>query len=58
MNDIEFLDILAIVSFALQMCFMEETQKQASNNDILVNLHQDLEVVDAKLDKIIEHLAI
>ena len=58
MYDLEFLDMLAIVAFAMQMQIMEDNQKQASNNDILVNLHHDLEVVDAKLNKIMEHLGI
>lgn len=58
MNDLEFLDMLAIVSFALQMQLIEDTQKQATNNDILTNLHQDLKVMDAKLSKIMEHLGI
>lgn len=57
-NDLEFLDMLAIVSFALQMQLIEDTQKQATNNDILINLHHDIEILDAKLNKIMEHLEI
>lgn len=57
-SDLEFLDVLAIVSFALQIQLIEDTQKQATNNDILTNLHHDLEVVDTKLSKIMEHLGI
>lgn len=58
MNDLEFLDMLAIVSFAMQMQIMEQMANEATNNDILINLHHDLEVVDAKLNKIMEHLGI
>lgn len=58
MHDLEFLDMLAIVSFALQMQLIEDTQKQATNNDIFINLHHDIEMLDAKLNKIMEHLEI
>lgn len=58
MNDLEFLDMLAIVSFAMQMQIMEQMANEATNNDIIINLHHDLEVVDAKLNKIMEHLGI
>lgn len=57
-SDLEFLDMLAIVSFAMQMQIMEQMANEATNNDILINLHHDLEVVDAKLNKIMEHLGI
>lgn len=58
MNDLEFLDMLAIVSFAMQMQIMEEMAQEATNNDIIEHLHNDLVVVDQKLNKIIEHLGI
>ena len=58
MNDLEFLDMLAIVSFAMQMQIMEQMANEATNNDIIINLHHDLEVVDAKRHKIMEHLGI
>lgn len=54
----EFLDILAIVSFALQMEMIEEMQRQATNDDIIAHLHNDLVVVDKKLNAIIDHLGI
>lgn len=57
-NDLEFLDMIAIVSFAMQMQMMEQMSHEATNNDILCNLHHDLEVVDAKLNAIIKHLNI
>ena len=50
--------MLAIVSFAMQMQIMEQMANEATNNDIIINLHHDLEVVDAKLNKIMEHLGI
>ena len=54
----EFLDMLAIVSFALQMDMMEQMNKQATNDDIIQHLHQDLVAVDHKLSAIMEHLGI
>lgn len=57
-NSLEFLDLLAIVSFAMQMEVMYQMQREATNNDIIENLHHDLEVVDTKLNKIMEHLGI
>ena len=54
----EFLDMLAIVSFALQMEMIEQMNKQATNDDIIQHLHQDLVVVDRKLTAIMEHLGI
>lgn len=57
-TNLEFLDLLAIISFGLQMQLIEDTQRQATNNDILVNLHRDLEVVDAKLNLIMQHLGL
>ena len=60
MNDqqFEFLDMLAIVSFALQMELIDQMNKQATNDDIINHLHQDLVVVDQKLNAIMEHLGI
>lgn len=57
-QQLEFLDMLAIVSFALQMEMIEEMQRQATNDDIITHLHNDLVVVDKKLDAIINHLGI
>ena len=54
----EFLDMLAIVSFAIQMEMIEQMSKQATNDDIINHLHQDLVVVDQKLNAIMEHLGI
>ena len=57
-QQLEFLDILAIVSFALQMEMTEEMRRQATNDDIIEHLHNDLVVVDRKLNTIIKHLGI
>lgn len=57
-QQLEFLDILAIVSFALQMEMTEEMGRQATNDDIIEHLHNDLVVVDRKLNAIINHLGI
>lgn len=57
-QQLEFLDILAIVSFALQMEMTEEMRRQATNDDIIAHLHNDLVVVDQKLNAIINHLGI
>lgn len=57
-QQLEFLDILAIVSFALQMEMIEEMQRQSTNDDIIEHLHNDLVIVDQKLNAIINHLGI
>lgn len=54
----EFLDIVTILSFAMQLHADEQIAKQATNNDILVNLHKNLATVDAKLNAIIKYLGI
>lgn len=57
-QQLEFLDMLSIVSFALQMEMIEEMRRQATNDDIIEHLHNDLVVVDNKLNAIINHLRI
>lgn len=57
-EQLEFLDMLAIVSFALQMEMTEEMRRQATNDDIIEHIHNDLIVVDKKLNAIINHLDI
>ena len=46
----EFLDILAIVSFALQMEFITNHNEQTTNDEIMQKLQQ----VEQKLDKLLE----
>lgn len=57
-SQFEFLDMLAIVSFAIQMEMIEQMNKQATNDDIIQHLHNDIVVVDKKLNAIINHLSI
>ena len=57
-EQLEFLDMLAIVSFALQMEMIDEMRRQATNDDIIEHLHNDLVVVDKKLNAIINYLGI
>lgn len=57
-QQLEFLDILTIVNFVLQMEMMDEMKRQATNDDIIKHLHNDLVVMDAKLNAIINHLGI
>lgn len=54
----EFLDMLAIVSFAPQMNLMEQMSKQATNEDVINHLHQDIMMVDQKLDAVMHHLGV
>lgn len=42
MNNYSMLDIVAIVSFVLQLQNNDELQKQTSNDDILKHLHDDV----------------
>lgn len=45
MNDqFEFLDIITIVSFALQLQNNENLKKQATNDDILKDFHENMEI--------------
>lgn len=49
----EFLDLLAIVSFALQMEFITNHNEQVSNDEIMTKLQQ----VEQKLDKLLETIS-
>lgn len=46
----EFLDMLAIISFGLQMEFITNHNEQTTNDDIMQKLQQ----VEQKLDKLLE----
>lgn len=52
-RQLEFLDILAIVSFALQMEFLSQHDQQPTNTEILARLN----TLEQKLDKILEAIA-
>ena len=46
----EFLDILAIISFGLQMEFITSHNEQTTNDEIMLKLQQ----IEQKLDKLLE----
>lgn len=50
----ELLDLLSIISFMMQLNNSYLLSKQATNNDVINNIHQDIERLDRKLDKLIE----
>lgn len=55
-QNLEFLDILAIISFAMRVQSYQAMQNQATNNEVIDNIHADIMQLDAKLDKILELL--
>lgn len=55
-NDLEFLDILTMVSFALQMQSYQALQKQATNNQVLEELHTDMDRLEQKVDQVLQLL--
>lgn len=55
-NGLGFLDTLTIVSFVMQLQNTDLIQKRASNDDILKGLHEDVDRLECKLDKILELL--
>lgn len=54
MNDIEMLDRLALISFVFQMYGLDMLEKQATNDEVIEELHKDLHRIESKLDKLIE----
>lgn len=50
----ELLDLLSIISFMMQLNNSYLLSKQATNNDVINNIHQDIERLDRKLDELIE----
>lgn len=57
-NDLEFLDMLAIISFGLQMAMVEQMAHEASNNEVIQHLHSDIMQLNEKLDLILQHLGL
>lgn len=55
-NNLGFLDILSIISFSMQVQNYQALQKQATNNEVIEDIHNDIMRLDQKLDKIIELL--
>lgn len=52
-----FLDAIAIVSFMMQLQNNEILRKQATNDDIIEDLHRDVDRLERKLDQLIEMLS-
>lgn len=52
-QQLEFLDILTIVSFALQMEFFTQHDQQLTNTEVLTRL----DAIEQKLDKLLESVA-
>lgn len=46
----DFLDILAILSFAIQL---QTVMTQTSNNQIMEELHKDVDILSSKLDQLL-----
>ena len=56
-NNLEFLDILSIISFAIQLQNTQQLQQQATNNEVIEDIHNDIMQLDAKLNCILELLS-
>lgn len=52
----EFLDILTLLSFYLQVINMEELKRQATNDDIIDELKSDMKEINEKLEKVLKIL--
>lgn len=50
----DFLDILTIFSVALQIDQAIELQKQATNNDLIKELRNDVDILSSKLDRLLQ----
>lgn len=46
----EFLDIITILGFAMQV---QNISEQATNNDLLEELHKDVAILNSKLDRLL-----
>lgn len=55
-NNLGFLDTLAIISFSMQVQNYQALQKQATNNEVIEDIHNDIMRLDQKLDKILRLL--
>ena len=53
-QNFEFLDILAIISFAMQVQNAADISSQATNNDLLEELHRDVDILNSKLDRLLQ----
>lgn len=55
-SQFEFLDIITIMGFAMQVENYEELQRQATNNQIMQELHTDVEALRQEIREIKELL--
>lgn len=53
----DFLDAITIVSFMMQLQNNEILRKQTTNDDIIEDLHSDVDRLERKLDTLIEMLS-
>lgn len=54
MNDIEMLDRLALISFVFQMYGLDMLERQATNDEVIEELHKDIHRIEQKLDQLLE----
>lgn len=52
-QNFEFLDIITILGFAMQLMNNDALQRQATNNDLLNELRRDVNMLSSKLDRLI-----
>ena len=53
-QNFEFLDIITILSFAMQVQNAIDISAQATNNDLLEELHKDVDILNSKLDRLLQ----
>ena len=53
----DFLDIITMISFMMQLQNNAILRKQATNDDIINNLHTDVDRLERKLDTLVEMLS-
>lgn len=55
-KQIELLDVITIISFALQLQNNEELQKQTSNDEVIKKLHDDVMLAVEDNRKLCNHI--
>lgn len=53
-QNFEFLDMITILSFAMQVQNTIDISAQATNNDLLEELHRDVDILNSKLDRLLQ----
>lgn len=56
-QNFEFLDVITILSFAMQLMNNEALAKQSTNDDILEELRTDVAMLNLKLDRLLSLVA-